>query len=246
MVYAVALLAHSWLRWIVLGIALWAIVTSLRATAGWHERDGRRATALVGLADLQMLLGLLLYLGVSPIAEAAWHGGFGEPVLLVFGLLHPILMIVATIVLHVGKGRIETAPAARKHRVFAIALIAWFALVVVAIPWPGLPWGRPLARIELPPAAEAAAPAAWSRCVACHGATGHGDGPAAAGLSPRPRSFADRAWQARATNARIRAVIRSGGPAVGLSVGMPSHPDLTDADLTALVTYIRGMADTTP
>lgn len=241
MLYTAALLAHSWLRWIVVAVAIWLLVASLRATRDWAARDDKRAAALVGLADLQMLVGLLLWLGVSPIAEAAWHSGFAEPVLLVFGLLHPVLMIVATIVLHVGKGRVENAPAKRKHRLFAKTVIAWTVLAVVAIPWPGLPWGRPVARLELPASAPAAAPAAWARCVACHGATGRGDGPAAAGLSPRPRSFADPAWQARATDAGIRNAIRGGGLPVGLSAAMPAHADITDAELTALVAYIRGI-----
>ena len=36
-----------------------------------------------------------------------------------------------------------------------------------------------------------------ARCSTCHGIAGLGNGAAAAGLNPKPRSFADPAWQAR-------------------------------------------------
>jgi hypothetical protein len=243
--YTAVLLAHSWLRWIVVALALWVLVTSLRSARDWRARDERRAAALVGLADLQMFFGLALWLWLSPIPAAAWRGGFGEPVLLVFGIVHPALMIVATTVLHAGHARVGRAPKERKHRLLAITVVAWMAVVALAIPWPVLPWGRPLARVEIPATASAAAPATWARCATCHGTTGRGDGLAAAGLSPRPRSFADRAWQARATDAAIRHTIRYGGATVGLSAGMPAH-DVDDTELTRLVSFIRAIGKESP
>jgi len=38
-----------------------------------------------------------------------------------------------------------------------------------------------------------------SNCSACHGATGEGNGPVGAQLSPRPTNFRDGAWQANRT-----------------------------------------------
>src|SRR5262245_33865445 len=38
------------------------------------------------------------------------------------------------------------------------------------------------------------------RCVLCHGATGHGDGVAAAGLKPHPRNFHDAAYMKSKTD----------------------------------------------
>ena len=66
------------------------------------------------------------------------------------------------------------------------------------------------------------------RCVTCHGSTGHGDGPSAAALTPKPRSYADAAWQKKVTDASIEKAILEGGPAVGLSVMMPGNPDLAN------------------
>ena len=78
-----------------------------------------------------------------------------------------------------------------------------------------------------------------SRCAACHGKHGKGDGLAAAGLNPPPRNFTDSSWNARTTSERLHAVIRSGGASAGLSVAMPAHAELSDAELDALVACIR-------
>ena len=87
---------------------------------------------------------------------------------------------------------------------------------------------------------DAGAPAIYAeRCSSCHGDEGRGDGPAGRSLDPAPRNFSDRAWQATTSDERIRAVIRSGGRAVGLSASMAPHSDLSDEQLDALVSYIR-------
>lgn len=80
------------------------------------------------------------------------------------------------------------------------------------------------------------------RCTPCHGATGAGDGAAAAALTPRPRNFHDPAWQTGVTDAQIETIIRQGGAAVGKSAAMPANPDLNDkpAVVTALRAMIRG------
>ena len=71
------------------------------------------------------------------------------------------------------------------------------------------------------------------RCAACHGKEGKGDGPTANTLNPRPRSFADPAWQASATDETLRKVIVGGGPAIGKSPLMPANPDFANAKANA-------------
>ena len=79
------------------------------------------------------------------------------------------------------------------------------------------------------------------RCVPCHGSTGHGDGPASATLNPKPRKFADGAWQQQVTDDYIEKIIKLGGAAVGKSPAMPSNPDLNDPQVVAgLRTVVRG------
>lgn len=77
------------------------------------------------------------------------------------------------------------------------------------------------------------------RCSPCHGASGAGDGVAAAALNPRPRNFHDATWQSSVTDAQIENIIRVGGAAVGKSVAMPANPDL--ASKPAVVTALRAL-----
>jgi mono/diheme cytochrome c family protein len=82
-----------------------------------------------------------------------------------------------------------------------------------------------------------------TRCVACHGAEGHGDGPAAANLNPRPRDFHNAKWQKSISDALIARAIVSGGQAVGVSSEMAANPDLEDepAVVAALVEHVRAL-----
>lgn len=97
-------------------------------------------------------------------------------------------------------------------------------------------------------AAAAADPAASAkqifatRCTPCHGATGGGDGPASASLTPKPASFASAAWQASVTDDHIEKIIAYGGMAVGKSAAMPPNPDLDGKPvLPALRELVRGL-----
>lgn len=67
-----------------------------------------------------------------------------------------------------------------------------------------------------------------TKCVVCHGDHGAGDGPGAAALNPKPRAFADPAWQASVSDEHIKKTIVEGGAAVGKSVAMAANPDLKD------------------
>lgn len=81
-------------------------------------------------------------------------------------------------------------------------------------------------------------------CVACHGTTGQGDGPAAASLTPKPRQYSDAAWQDSVTDEAIKKVIVEGGAANGMSPLMASYGaqfEGKEADLNNVVTYIRSL-----
>ena len=65
-----------------------------------------------------------------------------------------------------------------------------------------------------------------NRCTPCHGPNGRGDGPASASLSPHPRNFTDKTWQAAVNDEHIQKIIQYGGAAVGKSPNMPANPDL--------------------
>lgn len=80
-----------------------------------------------------------------------------------------------------------------------------------------------------------------SRCAACHGADGRGDGPASSKLNPKPTNFHDKTWQSAAKDQEIESAIIYGGMAVGKSPFMVGNPDLQSqpAVVAALREYIR-------
>ena len=108
----------------------------------------------------------------------------------------------------------------------------------------GAPATKPAAKNDAPIAAAEAKTLFESLCFTCHGLTGRGDGPGAAALEPKPRSFVDAAWQAFVTDEHIKKVIVYGGAAVGKSPMMVAQPQLkgNDAVLNGLVQIVRGFA----
>ena len=78
-------------------------------------------------------------------------------------------------------------------------------------------------------------------CVACHGETGKGDGPAAGALKPPPRDHTDYAYMSTLTDKQVADVIKMGGAIKGRPL-MPSHPQIGGADMAAIVAYIRTLS----
>lgn len=77
-------------------------------------------------------------------------------------------------------------------------------------------------------------------CVACHGATGKGDGAASAALTPKPRNFTDQAYMSKKADADLIKIIKNGGAASGLSASMPPwSSSLSDIDIANVLAYIR-------
>jgi mono/diheme cytochrome c family protein len=252
--YALVLLAHSYVRW---ALVLAAVIAGLRSFVAsgrggaWGPSYERWHKTLLSLADTQFTLGALLYVWFSPISSAFFSDfrhGVHDRVLRFFGLEHAFMMVLAVAVLHIGRGRSKAAPTAKlRHRRVWVSCLAFLALAGSSIPWPGLLHGRPLFRTELSgvkagdekAVAGACPPTYEARCVTCHGQRGRADGIAGRSLRPAPRDFADPAWQHAASDVRIRDVIHDGGFAHGLSPSMPAQPDLGPADLDALVKCLR-------
>lgn len=78
------------------------------------------------------------------------------------------------------------------------------------------------------------------KCSPCHGLTGHGDGPAAASLQPKPRNLSDAKYVSALTDEHIFKTVSEGGAAVGKSPAMPSwKSSLSESDIWNVVAYIR-------
>ncbi len=151
--YTFVLTLHSWLRWVALVAGVAATVTTLsdRSTSTAPGRADMWGLALMISLDLQMLLGLLLYLVLSPFTAEAMRD-FGaamrNPPLRFFAVEHLTLMMTAVVLVHVGRllaRKAKTADAKRLRMLMAFGFAT--ALMVLGIPWPGMAAGRPLFRL---------------------------------------------------------------------------------------------------
>lgn len=79
-----------------------------------------------------------------------------------------------------------------------------------------------------------------SFCASCHGATGKGDGAAAAALNPKPGDFTDCKMMSSRSDKFLYKIIKEGGQAVNKSPLMPPWGgSLSDQDIANLVSYVR-------
>ena len=161
-VYGWVLFAHSYLRWFILVAMLLLLVRSAVGAArgsSWNEADERLHVINLSLLDLQFLLGLLLYVFLSPWVRTFYAdvgAAMKDSVLRFYGLEHVFTMLLVLALMHISRVRSKRAthPKQRYLRVAVSTSIA-LVLILVSIPWPGRRYGRPLLRgisqLELAP-----------------------------------------------------------------------------------------------
>jgi hypothetical protein len=144
--YLFMLSSHNLIRWIVL--ILTAVVLA-RAAIGWVRRlewrplDGTLGRVLASAADVQLLVGVVLYLFFSPLTKAAFldmGAAMKNDDLRFFVIEHAFLALLAIVFVHLGAMAPRKVPeAVAKHRRAAI----WYALALASL-LATIPWGRPL------------------------------------------------------------------------------------------------------
>ena len=152
--YGWVLLLHSLLRWLVLVVGIVAVARALHGRSSrrpWSTADDYAGLGFVAALDLQLLVGLVL-LFFGPVTVLGMHEPammFSSRILRFFTLEHPLLMTLAIVLAHVGRARVKRAAAdADRHGragwYYGVALV----LILAAIPWPFLSYGRPLLNLR--------------------------------------------------------------------------------------------------
>lgn len=129
---------HNVLRWVVVVAAIVAVVRAWRAGA-----TGRAGLVLTIAIDTQVLLGLIVYAFTSPMVRAAlanMGGAMKDSVLRFWAVEHPFAMALALALVHVARVSERRGKARRAAVLLTVALAALLA----GIPWPFMPYGRPL------------------------------------------------------------------------------------------------------
>jgi hypothetical protein len=140
---------HNIVRWVVLLAGLWAVARAwwgLLVRREWRKWDRLAGMLFSSALDLQLLLGVILYM-LSPLIRVAFEdigAAMGAAGLVFFTLDHVIFTLLAVVVAHLGSISTKKAPTtrtrfARAALLFTLALV----LLLLGIPWPWLEAGRP-------------------------------------------------------------------------------------------------------
>ncbi len=153
MLYSSSLWLHSLLRWAVLltgAVAWFRSIGGATAKRPWTSKDELWGLLFIGTLDTEILVGLALYIFLSPFTKIAFQdfaGAMANASLRFWAVEHIAGMIIGIALAHIGRVKARKAATdARRHRLvtifFGLALVA----IIVSIPWPGLPVARPLVR----------------------------------------------------------------------------------------------------
>lgn len=132
---------HNLLRWAVLLFGVWTVINAL--TGRFQKRaftngDNRTNLFFMISCDIQLLLGLILYVNNGWFDRLKDLGNnMKDPVARFFTMEHLSLMLLAWILVHVGRAAVKRASTDQaKHQkslvLFGIALV----LILASIPWP--------------------------------------------------------------------------------------------------------------
>lgn len=133
---------HSWLRWLILIAAIWTIVRAIGGMIG-HKRytkaDNRSNLFFMISMDVQFLVGIVLYFMEGWAKK--WSGNIaammGNGFERFFAMEHVVMMLIALILVHVGRVSVKKANVDRKKHSRSLIYFGLALLVILAaIPWP--------------------------------------------------------------------------------------------------------------
>src|SRR5882672_2762680 len=119
--YAVVLTLHSWMRWAALALGAAATVNAFVGRRENPARPGRSRwdTFFMAAVDLQVLLGLFLYFGLSPSTTAGmndFHAALHTPALRFWTVTHITMMFGGMLLVRVGRVLALNAPTPEARR----------------------------------------------------------------------------------------------------------------------------------
>jgi hypothetical protein len=140
----IILLLHSYLRWVVLILAAIVILRAIKGVMSgspFTDSDRKPSLFLMISADVQLLLGLILYF------NNGWYVFHADTMKIAetryFSVEHITAMVIAWILVHVGYAKIKKGVGLVKTHKTALIFFGIAILLVLAM----IPWGmRPMFR----------------------------------------------------------------------------------------------------
>src|SRR5262245_50033788 len=120
--YSATLLVHSWVRWAVIVTGLIAILGGIIGVARkgqWTPADDRAGLWFIIALDLQFVLGLALYLFLSPFTAEAMQdigAAMKNSGLRFWAVEHVFGMVIGVALAHIGRARTRRVEVTRRHK----------------------------------------------------------------------------------------------------------------------------------
>ena len=137
----IVLILHNLLRWAVVILGLWTLINALTGYFGkrsYSANDNRSNLFFMISCDIQLLIGLALYIHNGWFDRLKDMGNnMKDPYLRFFTMEHLTLMLVAWVLVHIGRATVKKADTdAAKHKKMLIFFGLAIVLIIAAIPWP--------------------------------------------------------------------------------------------------------------
>jgi hypothetical protein len=137
----VVLVLHNLVRWGVVLFGLWTLINALTGVVGnrrYTTSDNRSNLLFMTFCDIQLLLGLILYFSNSWFDRLKDLGNnMKDPYNRFFTIEHMSMMILAWILVHVGRASVKRAGTDRaRHKRMLIFFGLAILLIIASIPWP--------------------------------------------------------------------------------------------------------------
>jgi hypothetical protein len=150
MFYKAMLHLHNLTWWIILISGLWAIFRVWRgylAQSAWTRHERLAGLVFSSALATQLLFGLTLYFQ-SPVVRPLFTGGATGSerfAAAFFGMMHPLTMFTAVVLGQAGFSVSKRlSDERRKYRVAVLCYTAALVVLLLAVPWPWLSYGRSL------------------------------------------------------------------------------------------------------
>lgn len=129
--------AHSGLRWLALALLVFAIVKAFAGIrSGKYEKSNKMVNlfAMV-LLHIQVTLGTILTFSSGKMSYA--EGWMKNPQYRFFGLEHILLMVLAAVLLTIGRKKAEKLEdLSKRNKTIALWYTIALVLILAGIPWP--------------------------------------------------------------------------------------------------------------
>lgn len=141
---------HSILRWVIIILFVVAIFKSITGKNSVFGSSHKKISLFLMIAcDIILLLGLYQWFagswGLKNIQNLGMKEVMGNSVYRFFAVEHLLGMLIAIILVHIGRGFTKKAiPDAQKHKKVVLFYTIAFIIVLASIPWPFREAGRAL------------------------------------------------------------------------------------------------------